>query len=563
MGYAPLVNWRNFTLQNLKAILAVYPDMAKSLSQREAYDMIENDFGGYKKTAYQFACQLGLEDRSKETFVMHDYLYTFSDENLKKYLEFWFKTYYAPNPFVRSEANSILIFKTLGQRVLAVNDRQINFTEFFNNEIGGPRSDILINCIESYGKPLKTKVIGADVYVYILDEEEEFLQNQINLIDNFPIPSDKKDRHLFFNRFSYENFCRYWGISIVLNETKIPQNIIVNVPFPHNRILFGAPGTGKSYKLNEDRKTYFRDTNYERVTFHPNYSYAQFVGSYKPKPKFRKDDKGKDVEFVSYEYVAGPFLRTWVKAKKSVMEGKNENFLLIVEEINRANVAAVFGDVFQLLDRQADGTSEYNISTSEEMRKYLLDKGFNQDDIETITIPSNMYIWSTMNSADQGVLPMDSAFKRRWNFEYIGINEGISEISGKTITLKPYGAIEWNWIRTKINDRLTEADLNVNEDKLIGPFFLSDKELVSSKIDEIFKSKLLMYLFEDVLKHRKGKLFKSDLTTFSKVIDAYDKNKNIFDFEINSVCYSEDMASDDVELSLVSDEQEEYSTEKE
>jgi hypothetical protein len=298
---------------------------------------------------------------------------------------------------------------------------------------------------------------------------------------------------------------------------------------PHNRILFGAPGTGKSYIL-EQNKEVFGD-NYERVTFHPNYSYAQFVGSYKPKPKLKVDGS----EYVSYEFVPGPFLRLWIDAVKSKKANGGKNYLLVIEEINRANVAAVFGDIFQLLDRKADGESEYSINTTEDMKDYLMNEcKFEEYEVREIKIPSNLYIWATMNSADQGVFPMDTAFKRRWNFEYIDINQGSGEITGKFINLKPYGNIEWNTLRNKINDRLTQADLNINEDKLIGPFFISNKELASDNIDEIFKSKLLMYLFEDVLKHRKGKLFAPKYNTFSKVLAAYDNSENVFDFEVNS-----------------------------
>jgi len=326
--------------------------------------------------------------------------------------------------------------------------------------------------------------------------------------------------------------------------------------FSQNRILFGGPGTGKSYKLNEDKEKCFTNGNYERVTFHPNYSYAQFVGAYKPKPKIRTDG----TEYVSYEFVPGPFLRTWIKVQKSIKDGTDENYLLIIEEINRANVAAVFGDIFQLLDRKTDGTSEYEIATSEEMREYLIkESGFTADEVDTIKIPRNMYIWATMNSADQGVLPMDSAFKRRWNFEYIGINQRSSKIKDSEITLKPYGTIRWDMLRRKINDGLTEA--GVNEDKLIGPFFLSHKELKSSLIDEIFTSKLLMYLFEDVLKHRKGKLFKSEFNTFSKIIDAYNTSEDIFDFDVSSLL--QDEYNGESELSSVAEESEKYSTEKE
>ena len=332
---------------------------------------------------------------------------------------------------------------------------------------------------------------------------------------------------------------------------KVPR---IDISYSYNRIIFGAPGTGKSYKLEQDREVF--EDRYERVTFHPNYSYAQFVGNYKPRPKFRTDG----TEYVSYEFVPGPFLRIWMNAQNSVKNGSNENYLIIIEEINRANVAAVFGDIFQLLDRNTDGTSEYEIATSEDMREYLIKEGgFAADEVATIRIPNNMYIWATMNSADQGVLPMDSAFKRRWNFEYIGINEGSSKIKDTEITLKPYGTIKWDMLRTNINNGLTEV--GVNEDKLIGPFFLSEKELKSSSIDEIFKSKLLMYLFEDVLKHRKGKIFKSELNTFSKIIDAYNKSEEIFDFDVISALPDE--SDEESALSSVAEESEKYSTENE
>lgn len=314
----------------------------------------------------------------------------------------------------------------------------------------------------------------------------------------------------------------------------------------HNRIVFGAPGTGKSFKLEKDRVVF--GENYERVTFHPNYSYSQFVGSYKPIPKIRTNGD----EYVSYEFVSGPFLRTWINAQNSLKNNDGKIHLLIIEEINRSNVAAVFGDVFQLLDRKADGTSEYEISTNEEMRKYLIDKHhFTLDEVASIKLPSNMYLWATMNSADQGVTPVDSAFKRRWHFEYTGINECMDEISGKDINLVPYGIVEWNQLRIKINDRLTQPDLNINEDKLIGPFFLSEKELESRNINFIFKSKLLMYLYEDVLKHRKGKFFRSDLNTLSKVFEAYEKGENVFDFEITSEIPSD---SEDIAEAMVAQE---------
>ena len=316
-------------------------------------------------------------------------------------------------------------------------------------------------------------------------------------------------------------------INISIDEEGGTEEEIVSVAeneigFPYNRILFGAPGTGKSYILEQDRKTL--GANYERVTFHPNYSFAQFVGSYKPRPK-----KVDESEIITYEYVAGPFLRLLVEAFKN----PHSKYLLIIEEINRANAAGVFGDIFQLLDRTPNGISEYGITTSEELRDYLINyHEFSESDVKEIKIPSNLYIWATMNSADQGVFPLDSAFKRRWHFEFVGIDAGSELIKDKIISLKPFGNIKWNLLRTRINERLTQADLNVNEDKLIGPFFISDNELSSNNIDDIFKYKLILYLYEDVLKHRKGKFFSTQYNTISKILEAYDKGENIFEFNI-------------------------------
>jgi hypothetical protein len=302
-----------------------------------------------------------------------------------------------------------------------------------------------------------------------------------------------------------------------------------DVDHPHNRILFGAPGTGKSYKLDKERRVF--GNRFERVTFHPNYSYSQFVGTYKPKPKFKENGD----EYISYEFVPGPFLRVWIQAMLSKKSIAPKSYLLIIEEINRANVAAVFGDVFQLLDRQGDGTSQYSIAPSEDMKDFLMNEyNFTANEVNEITIPNNMYLWATMNSSDQGVYPMDTAFKRRWSFEYIGIDEGEQHISDITIDLPFEENVDWNTFRKAINKRLTESDLNVNEDRLIGPFFISEIDFASENLDAVMKSKLLMYLFEDVLKHRTGKFFAPGLNTFSKILKAYDNGEKIFDFNINT-----------------------------
>ena len=344
---------------------------------------------------------------------------------------------------------------------------------------------------------------------------------------------------------------------------------------PRNRITFGAPGTGKSFSLNNEacrhkngqgsyENGYFEDENrevplrYERVTFYPTYSYAQFVGTYKPvmKPiigkdgKEKQDAKGNVKEDISYEFVPGPFLRMLVKA----LNEPEKNWCLIIEEINRANAAAVFGDVFQLLDRGSDGDSEYAIAASEDIKKhlkrYLEGKGksalteltgsrVDSDGDVNLKIPRNMYIWATMNSADQGVFPMDTAFKRRWEFEYVGINAGEEKVNDWIVPSseddttgddKAYKWIngknnKWNNIRKFINRLLTIS--KVNEDKLMGPFFVkADAEKVVSA--EQFESKVLMYLWEDAARMCRTKLFKK-VDTYSELIAKWkDKGPKMF-----------------------------------
>lgn len=326
--------------------------------------------------------------------------------------------------------------------------------------------------------------------------------------------------------------------------------------FPRNRILFGAPGTGKSFTLNHEKDTLLADGGeYERVTFHPDYSYANFVGTYKPVPC--KDSDGKDA--ITYSYVPGPFMRTYVKALQNSRTDDPKPFLLIIEEINRANVAAVFGDVFQLLDRGDDEVSEYPIQASEDIKKYLAGKlGGNPDDYSEIRIPDNMFIWATMNSADQGVFPMDTAFKRRWDFTYLGIDDSEAGIVGKKVILgrgNNRRVVEWNALRKAINSEL--LTYKVNEDKLMGPYFISKKNLPEGEMIDtaaftrIFKNKVIMYLFDDAAKQKRITLFggcdEKAKNQYSKICKEFD-TKGVYIFcEAISSQFIDNVPEDDGE----------------
>lgn len=310
-------------------------------------------------------------------------------------------------------------------------------------------------------------------------------------------------------------------------ETGLDSNL------ERNKIVFGAPGTGKSYLINKEMKALIgNDGVFERVTFHPDYSYSHFVGTYKPVTN--QNQNREDV--ISYEYVPGPFMRILTKALKNGMSDNVSPHLLIIEEINRANAAAVFGEIFQLLDRNKKHVSDYEIEPTEDMKKYLSKElGVGINDIPPLKLPDNLFIWSTMNSADQGVFPLDTAFKRRWEFHYIDTDNEEHLLSGKYVILGEgthARRVEWNRLRKEINDILSTS-LKVNEDKLIGTFFISKHivvpesgdEINSDKFKRIFKNKVIMYLFEDAARHKGSTLFEGceNTTRYSNICREFDK----------------------------------------
>lgn len=264
-----------------------------------------------------------------------------------------------------------------------------------------------------------------------------------------------------------------------------------------NKIVYGSPGTGKSYSLGK------ADV---RVTFHPEYTYYDFIGSLKPH---------KEGDDITYKFIPGPFL----KALQKAYANQDQMHTFIIEELNRANTAAVFGDIFQLLDRDDDGWSEYHIDNAD-ISKHLNDElDFVLDNIK---IPSNLNIFATMNSSDQGVYTLDSAFKRRWEFEYMPISFKSVSLSQETINYNKK-RITWENFATTLNNHL--LSINISEDKLIGPYFLRKSELNNSNK---ISNKLLIYLWDDVVKYNRDELFNKMFNSFSSVTTAFNSGTSIF-----------------------------------
>ena len=311
--------------------------------------------------------------------------------------------------------------------------------------------------------------------------------------------------------------------------------------FPLQQIFYGAPGTGKSHAINE--LTAGKDVI--RTTFHPDTDYSTFVGAYKPTTKPVpvvtvigteavpvRDKNGKEMteDKIVYEYVSQAFLQAYVAAWRKycdVQEGEEPvDEFLVIEEINRGNCAQIFGDLFQLLDRGDEGFSEYPIKADSDMKK-LLEKEFkgleikNKDGInalfksgkdivaevlagDVLLLPNNLYIWATMNTSDQSLFPIDSAFKRRWDWNYVPISD-----AGKNWMIEVNGA-QYNWwnFLEAINDKVYHA--TYSEDKKLGYFFCKAKDGVISA--DKFVSKVIFYLWNDVFKDSEfeGDTFKDE-----------------------------------------------------
>lgn len=293
------------------------------------------------------------------------------------------------------------------------------------------------------------------------------------------------------------------------------------------QIYYGAPGTGKSKTI----KDLTFGESVIRTTFHPDSDYASFVGTYKPiteevdlrdcNGKKVIDDDTKEVvkeERIAYKFIPQAFLEAYVKAWKKL--GSSKKQYLIIEEINRGNCAQIFGDLFQLLDRNEYGFSDYPIVADKDMQKYLK-KEFagweitNKDEInqlygeanmvnlimkgERLVLPSNLYIWATMNTSDQSLFPIDSAFKRRWDWKYVPIREGRDKETNAPLNWYiNTGDKQYKWwsFISKVNELI--GSLTNSEDKKLGYFFCKAKD---GEIDaDLFVSKVIFYLWNDVFK---------------------------------------------------------------
>ena len=365
-------------------------------------------------------------------------------------------------------------------------------------------------------------VDSFDIYSCVHTKELQDIIDSLNNNEEFK-QYEKTGSNQYSN--ALKTYMRFlYAKEIFQNEAKkikAPSNLTLQ------QIYYGAPGTGKSKAIKD--LTFGEDVI--RTTFHPDSDYASFVGTYKPitEEVVLRDCNGKKVideetgkvvkeDRISYKFIPQAFLEAYVEAWKKLGSGKKQ--YLIIEEINRGNCAQIFGDLFQLLDRNEYGFSDYPIVADKDMQKYL-EKEFegweitNKDKInllygeanmvslimkgERLVLPSNLYIWATMNTSDQSLFPIASAFKRRWDWKYVPIREGRDkETNAKLNWYINTGDKQYDWwsFISKVNKLI--GSLTNSEDKKLGYFFCKAKD---GEIDaDLFVSKVIFYLWNDVFK---------------------------------------------------------------
>lgn len=398
------------------------------------------------------------------------------------------------------------------------------------------------------------KIKGVDSFdIYSCVHTKE-LQDIIDSLNN----NEEFKQYEKTGSYQYSNALKTYMRFLCAKELFSNEAKKIDAPKPIGlqQIYYGAPGTGKSKTI----KDLTFGESVIRTTFHPDSDYASFVGTYKPiteevdlRDCYGKkviDDDTKEVvkeERIAYKFIPQAFLEAYVKAWKKLGRKKSDNSdksynrihpalldtpeiftknkaskkqFLIIEEINRGNCAQIFGDLFQLLDRNEYGFSDYPIVADKDMQKYL-EKEFegweitNKDEInqlygeanmvnliikgERLVLPSNLYIWATMNTSDQSLFPIDSAFKRRWDWKYVPIREGRDKETNAPLNWYiNTGDKQYKWwsFISKVNELI--GSLTNSEDKKLGYFFCKAKD---GEIDaDLFVSKVIFYLWNDVFK---------------------------------------------------------------
>lgn len=505
---SPICRGKNLTLETVLAFVNAMP--LTPMKKAEFHAVTESKLKGWTQTHSQIARQLALYFE-KEGICYPRFSQRMTYTDILYYMVNWAKHYFVPNIYTPS-------LKIEGYRIT-------NIYAYLKNCVKNGVCSYNDACLQMFGVELNNI---DKVRVYINNFTDLIISDDLMFVNDHL--ADTSIPEIYPNNIglSAEDYFNYFTIGLHQKADSLQQ------------IFYGAPGTGKSHAINE--LTAGKDVI--RTTFHPDTDYSTFVGAYKPTTKsvpvttvigtnavpVMYNGKGMMEDKIVYEYVSQAFLQAYVAAWRKycdVQEGEEPvDEFLVIEEINRGNCAQIFGDLFQLLDRGDEGFSEYPIKADSDMKK-LLEKEFegleikNKEGInalfkggkdivaevlagDVLLLPNNLYIWATMNTSDQSLFPIDSAFKRRWDWNYVPISN-----AGKNWMIEVNG-VQYDWWKflEAINDKVYHA--TYSEDKKLGYFFCKAKDGVISA--DKFVSKVIFYLWNDVFKDSEfeGDTFKDE-----------------------------------------------------
>ena len=500
---SPICRGKNLTLETILAFVNAMPLV--SMKKAEFHFATETKLKGWTQTHSQIARQLALY-YEKDGMCIPRFMRKVSCSEILRYVENWAKLYFVPNIYTPS--------------LKANEHRATNIYAFLKNKARLGEDSYSKACTQMFGIELNNT---DKVRVYLNNFTDLIISDDTMSVNQHLSDSSMLEVYPEIAIESAEDYFSYFSVDLPCSVEK-SHSIVASL----QQIFYGAPGTGKSYTINGDTT----GEDVIRTTFHPDTDYSTFVGAYKPTtieeevmtvigtkavPVENADGSRRKESKIVYEFVQQAFLQAYVAAWKKYAEANGEKprkQYLVIEEINRGNCAQIFGDLFQLLDRNAQGFSDYPITADADMKRQLkkafaglslagadsINAMYKGRDVcrdvlegDILLLPGNLYIWATMNTSDQSLFPIDSAFKRRWDWTYRPISD-----AKEGWKIKADGSLyDWWTFLEKINDKV--GSLTNSEDKKLGYFFCkADSENIISA--DKFVGKVIFYLWNDVFK---------------------------------------------------------------
>lgn len=495
---SPICRGKNLTLETVLAFVNAMPLVP--MKKAEFHRITETRLKGWTQTHSQIARQLALY-YEKDGMCIPRFTRKMSCSEILRYVGNWAKLYFVPNIYTPSLNNA--------------EHKTTNIYAFLKNEVKLGDSSYSKACIQMFGVELNNT---DKVRVYLNNFTDLIISDDVMSVNQHLSDCSMPEIYPEITIESAEEFFNYFSVEFIDSVEESSS-----IEYSLQQIFYGAPGTGKSHTINEKTK----DEDVIRTTFHPDTDYSTFVGAYKPTTKEvdLRDLSGHKVvengeivkeDRIVYEFIAQSFLQAYVSAWKKYAdanEDEPQKQYLVIEEINRGNCAQIFGDLFQLLDRNDRGFSDYPIKADADMKRQIqkafaglliaqkdkINAMYEGKDIvsqvlngDILLLPNNLYIWATMNTSDQSLFPIDSAFKRRWDWTYMPISNAekdwIIEVDGSKY--------DWWQFLEKINEKI--GSTTNSEDKKLGYFFCKAQDGVISA--KTFVGKVIFYLWNDVFK---------------------------------------------------------------